>query len=116
MIRSIAEADGPNVTVWTEQEPGSGGKESAQSTVRNLAGFSAYYEPVTGDKVARATPFASQCKAGNVFIVRGRWNTEYLNELASAPLGPYMDQVDGSSGAFNKLAIRSAPKMAMLSW
>lgn len=105
-IRATAELDGVGVTVWTEQEPGSGGKESAQSTVRNLAGFSAYYEPVTGDKVARAGPLASQCKAGNVYIVRGPWNSAYLNELCAAPNGPYMDQVDGSSGAFNKLARR----------
>jgi hypothetical protein len=26
--------------VWVEQEPGSGGKESAEATIRHLAGFS----------------------------------------------------------------------------
>jgi predicted phage terminase large subunit-like protein len=108
-IRATAEADGRIVTVWQEQEPGSGGKESAQATARNLVGFHVEWETVTGDKATRARPFATQCKAHNVYIVRGSWNTAYLNELAAAPNGPYMDQVDASSGAFNKLALAPRP-------
>jgi predicted phage terminase large subunit-like protein len=108
-IRATAEADGRSVTVWQEQEPGSGGKESAQTTARNLVGFHVEWEPVTGDKATRARPFATQCKAHNVYIVRGPWNTTYLNELVAAPNGPYMDQVDASSGAFNKLALAPRP-------
>jgi hypothetical protein len=34
--------------VGVEQEPGSGGKESAESTIRNLAGFRVYADKVTG--------------------------------------------------------------------
>ena len=58
---------------------------------------------VTGSKVERANPFASQCEAGNVKIVRGAWNQRYLEELCSFPLGSFADQVDASSGAFNQL-------------
>lgn len=93
------------VTTWNEQEPGSGGKESAESTVRNLAGYNVKIERVTGDKVTRAEPFAAQCEAGNVDILRGPWNAAYLNELTSFPNGKFKDQVDVSSGAFNKLAL-----------
>ena len=92
------------VVTWHEQEPGSGGKESAQATTRRLAGHVVHSETVTGDKETRAMPFAAQCEAENVKLVKGEWNTAYLAELTSFPFGKYKDQVDASSGAFNKLA------------
>lgn len=95
------------VATWAEQEPGSGGKESAENTVRNLAGYSIRTETVTGDKVTRADPFAAQAGAGNVDLLAGAWNEPYLDELASFPNGRYKDQADGSSGGFNKLALGS---------
>lgn len=52
------------LSVWVEQEPGSGGKESAQISVRELAGHDVHAERVTGDKVTRATPLAAQMEAG----------------------------------------------------
>jgi predicted phage terminase large subunit-like protein len=100
------ELDGDAVyQVWIEQEPGSGGKESAQATIKNLAGFAVASETVTGDKETRADPFAAQCGVGNVFLVRGAWNEAYLSEMAAFPNGKNDDQVDGSSGAFNHLAL-----------
>jgi len=89
--------------VWVEQEPGSGGKESAENTVRNLAGFTVHADRPTGDKALRAEPYAAQAEAGNVRMLRGDWNAAYVNELTSFPTGTYADQVDGSSGAFAKL-------------
>lgn len=106
IIRQTAEVDRARygrVTIWLEQEPGSGGKESAEATIRMLAGFPAYAEHVTGSKETRAEPFRAQCEARNVKLVRGLWNAAYLDELATWPNG-YKDQVDASSGAFNKLA------------
>jgi predicted phage terminase large subunit-like protein len=115
MIKQTAEVDaakyGNRVKVWHEQEPGSGGKESAQSTTRNLAGFPVESETVSGDKVVRATPFAAQSKAGNVKIVRGEWNREFLQELTKFPNGKWKDQVDASSGAFNKLALKRGARL-----
>lgn len=99
-----AEKYGNTVQVWVEREGGSGGKESAEMTVKDLAGFPIRTEQVTGSKEVRAAPFAAQAEAGNVRLVRGPWNQEYLNELTVFPSGQYDDQVDGSSGAFNKLA------------
>lgn len=108
IIRQTAEMDRAkygdgNVTIWQEQEPGSGGLESAQATTRNLAGHNVRTERVTGDKETRAMPFAAQCEALNVKLVAGDWNAAYLNELTSFPYGAHDDQVDSSSGAFNKL-------------
>ena len=44
------------------------------------------------------------CEAGNVRLVRAAWNGPYIEELAAFPNHRYKDQVDASSGAFNKLA------------
>ena len=35
-------------------------------------------------------------------LVKGPWNAAYLDELTAFPRGKYSDQVDASSGAFNK--------------
>ena len=104
MMRVTAEKDGPAVSIWVEQEPGSGGKESAEASVRNLAGFSVRRDPVSGEKVSRAEPLAAQAEAGNVRLLRGAWNQDYLDELCAFPLAHFKDQVDATSGAFNKLA------------
>lgn len=93
-----------HVSVWNEQEPGSGGKESAAATVRNLEGFAIRTERVTGDKAVRAEPFAAQAEAGNVKLLSGAWNAAYIEELCAFPQGKHDDMVDASSGAFNKLA------------
>lgn len=97
----------PAYSVWAEQEPGSGGKESALTTIQDLAGFDVHAEPVTGSKIIRANPFAAQCEVGNVKLVFGGWNAEYLIELCAFTgddkIDVHDDQVDGSSGAFAKL-------------
>jgi len=109
VMRQTAELDRErgHVTIWVEEEGGSSGKDSADATVRNLAGFDVHKEKPTGDKAVRAEPFAAQCEAGNVYLVRGGWNGAYIAELTAFPNGAHDDQVDGSSGAFNKLAIPS---------
>lgn len=99
--------DDSSYKIWVEQEGGSGGKESAMATVRRLSGHSVQSEVVSGKKETRADPFAAQAGAGNVFLVRGDWNEAYLKELTVFPNGKNDDQVDGSSGAFNKLALGS---------
>lgn len=105
IMRQTATLDGPGVTVWVEQEPGSGGKESAELTVQHLAGFDVHTEPVSGSKETRARPFAAQAEAGNVRLLRGPWNGAYIEELVGFPSAAHDDQVDASSGAFNKIAL-----------
>lgn len=107
-IKTTAQLDGVPVKVWIEQEPGSGGKESAESTIRNLAGYTIKAERPTGEKPTRAEPFSVQVEAGNVRILRGDWNADYIAEMKTFPVGKFKDQIDASSGAFNKLAVPSA--------
>ena len=105
VIRDTAYMDGTDTIVYVEQEPGSGGKESAEISQMELAqlGFACEIEKVTGDKVFRAGPMSWHAKAGNVKIVMGTWNEPYLDELYNFPNGRTKDQADGSSGAFNAL-------------
>jgi predicted phage terminase large subunit-like protein len=91
--------------VVIEQEPGSGGKESVEATIRNLAGFKVAQDKVTGSKEVRADPFAAQVQGGNVKLVAGEWHYNFLDELQSFPYGKYRDQTDAAAGAFNRLTI-----------
>ena len=105
-MRRYAEADKilcKNCSIVIEQEPGSAGKESAENTIRNLAGFRVYAERVTGSKQVRAEPFAEQVQAGNVFLRAGPWVEAFLDECETWPDGKHKDQVDAAAGAFNRL-------------
>jgi predicted phage terminase large subunit-like protein len=93
--------------VWLEQEPGSGGKESAEISVKDLAGFDVHVETMSGQgsKELRAEPFSAQWHAGNVDLLVGDWNENYLNEMEDFPYGGVKDFGDASAGAFNKLVL-----------
>jgi predicted phage terminase large subunit-like protein len=119
MIKQTAELDRdlklmPPVHIWVEQEPGSGGLESADSTVRLLTGFSVRKDKVTGSKEVRADPYAAQVQGGNVRLVAGEWNRAFLEEHELFPASKYKDQVDAAAGAFAKLAGTSYD--SSLSW
>jgi predicted phage terminase large subunit-like protein len=103
MIKLTAQVDGVEVEVGIEQEGGSGGKQSAEETVKMLAGFAVTVDAPTGDKEFRAIPFSKQVNGGNVYLVPGDWNKEYIGELSMFPRSKYKDQVDASSGAFKLL-------------
>jgi predicted phage terminase large subunit-like protein len=109
IIKQTANADhqlGRRVTIWIEQEPGSGGKESAENTVLNLGGFEVRVDRVSGDKVTRAGPLSAQAEAGNIELMQRPWTEAWLNEAQNFDgEHGYMDQVDASSGAFNKLTL-----------
>lgn len=103
-IKQIADMDGIEVIVGIEEEPGSGGKGSAQDTVARLAGYRVVTQKVSasdGDKVQRADPFSVQVNAGNVYLNHGHWNEAWLEEFKFFPFSRYKDQVDSASGAFS---------------
>jgi len=106
-IKVLVNADSKlfmNYEVGIEQEPGSGGKESAEATVRNLAGKRVFVNRVTGSKEVRAEPFVAQVQNDNVRLVAGEWIHEFLYECEAWPAGARKDQVDAAAGAFNRLA------------
>jgi predicted phage terminase large subunit-like protein len=109
LMTATAEVDGTKVYIGMSQDPGQAGKVQAQDYAKMFAGYSFKAEVESGDKVTRAEPFAAQCEAGNVYLLRGAWNDDYLDELCMFPGGALKDQVDASSGAFGRLLNLSAP-------
>lgn len=106
IIKQCAIADGRRCRVFVEQEPGSGGKESAEATVKNLSGFLVQKDRPVGDKTYRADPYSVQVNLGNVKMISAAWNADYIDELKNFPNSTFKDQTDASSGAFAKLSAR----------
>jgi len=92
-----------SVEIRMEQEPGSSGKSLTSNYIRLLSGYPVKAQPSTGSKELRARPFAAQCEAGNVKLVKGAWNGAWLDEVCRFPTGTHDDQVDSVSGAFAAL-------------
>ena len=88
------------------QDPGSAGVAEAQSTARALDGYDVRFGTATGDKETRAKPVSAQAEAGNVKLVRGLWNDEFLRVLENFPAGNHDDEVDALSGAYEMLRSR----------
>jgi len=109
-IRHTAEADGSRTRVGIEQEPGSSGKDSADATIRNLAGYISKADRPTGDKIHRADTFSVQVNKGNVIMMRAEWNSAFKKELEFFPNSSYKDQVDAASGAFRMLTKKKQAK------
>jgi phage terminase large subunit-like protein len=124
VAKNDAETYGKNaVAGFIEQEPGSGGLESAENTLRRLAPYNYRKDKVQGDgtktkdgdkrpngaKISRAEGFAAAAEAGLVRIVRGPWNLTYVDRLCGFPESPQMDLVDATSGAFNSLLYHVLP-------
>lgn len=103
------ELDGRECAQREEQEGGAAGKAVIEAHIKKFAGWNYEGVPITGSKVTRSKPFRIQCEAGNVRIVRGAWNREYIAELCGFPTGKHDDQVDGSSAAFNAVLLEEQP-------
>jgi predicted phage terminase large subunit-like protein len=116
LVKQTAEIDGKDVAIYIEQEPGSSGVTVIDHYVRKvLHGWNVHGIKSTGSKADRAKPLSAQAEAGNIKIVRGYWNEDYLNEVTPFP-NPKIhdDQVDASSGAFTHLA-RQPQSMSLIS-
>jgi predicted phage terminase large subunit-like protein len=101
-VQNTAARDGGDCYIVIPQDPGQAGKDQATSIIGENAGYKIRAERETGSKGTRAEPFAAQCEAGNVSLLRAPWNEAFIDELCSFPQGSD-DQVDASSGAFNAL-------------
>lgn len=100
-VAQTAMLDGRGVQIWLEQEPGSAGVNVVSNYRRNvLPGWAVNAETATGSKVQRAMPFSSAAEAGNIFLVEGRWNDEFLDEVSMFPTdGVHDDIEDAGAGA-----------------
>lgn len=103
MVVNTAAEDGRHVEIGNFQDPGSAGKMEAQYYSRQLAGYNVRILSSATDKITNAKPLSSQAEAGNVYVVQGKWNKDFFDELENFPEGPKKDQVDAASGAFNMM-------------
>jgi predicted phage terminase large subunit-like protein len=96
------------------QDPGQAGKDQAEQYLKLLTGYAVDIVRESGSKVTRAEPFSAQWQGiagalhGNVDIVVGEWNGEYLSQMENFPDGRYKDMVDASAAAFNELQSHAA--------
>lgn len=107
-IRQTAIADGEEVAIWGPEDPGSAGKTDAEFFITLLGGFNVRTSRVSGSKEVRAGPFSAQVNAGKVRLIKGAWNTRYIEELRQFPKGKNDDQVDASSDAYRELITNTA--------
>ncbi len=104
LVRNTAALDGRQVRGSIPQDPGSAGKATAINFVTKVVpGYPYFYSPESGDKVSRAEPLAAQVSAGNVRLIKGNWNKDFLDEAEVFPSGRFLDQIDASSRAYIEL-------------
>lgn len=103
LIKQTAILDG-KTRVYMEQEPGSSGVEAIDYYSRHVLKSHAFWGvKTTGSKSERAAPVSSAAEAGNIRIIEGAWNGDFLDEIEAFPQGSHDDQVDALSGAFAQL-------------
>jgi predicted phage terminase large subunit-like protein len=103
LLLNTATQDGKRVTIGFGQDPGQAGKSQAQHLVRGLSSFTVRPAIEGGDKLTRFGPFSSQCRAGNVTILRAPWNEDLFGVLEGFPELAHEDEVDACSGALEML-------------
>ncbi len=118
LVESVAERDASWAresgrtppAIRMEQEPGSAGVAVVDHYRQQvLAPYDFAGVRSTGSKQTRARPVAARCEAGDVWICRGSWNTEFIDELAAFPISGHDDQVDALAGAYEHLAQAEEP-------
>lgn len=115
-LLNTASQDGTGVTIRIPQDPGQAGKSQAHTFVRALAGYMVVAKPVTGSKEVRASPASVQAEHGNIKLLRGDWNDDFLDEAAAFPTGGHDDQVDALADAINELALGEGDISGWLGW
>lgn len=114
MVKTVASQDGYSVAIGIPQDPGQAGKAVVSYYTRQLAGYVIKPEREDarlGSKIQRVEGFAAQCEAGNVRLVEGPWNEEFLDEVCTFPASKHDDIVDAVGGAFRMVALNQTDGM-----
>ena len=100
LIKQHAVGDTTKVRIRIPQDPAAAGKTRAQQHAALLSGWSFVIEKVNGDKAVNAAPIAGQAMVGNVLMVEGDWNDDFIAEMTGFPTAAHDDWVDALSIAF----------------
>lgn len=109
IFQAASRMDPPGTRIREEEEGGSSGKKVIAAHALMLAGYDFLGVRSTGDKATRAKPFRTQCAVGNVYLVQGAWNLQFIDELCSFRedgSDQVDDQVDAASLAYNEIALQ----------
>jgi predicted phage terminase large subunit-like protein len=102
-VIQTAHRDGRGVAVRWFQDPGQAGVYQSQKLRSLLNGFDCKGVTSQIGKQQRAAPLSRAAEFGEVPILKGIWNNDFLNELAQFPDGSHDDIVDSFSGAYLEL-------------
>jgi predicted phage terminase large subunit-like protein len=106
-IAATAQIDGTGVRIRMEQEPGASGKSMIDHYQRSVIfGFDFQGKPSLKKKILRWNPLSAMCEQGRVFLVKGAWNQDFIDELEGCKgEDEKNDQADAASGALEELAV-----------
>lgn len=94
LVRQCAELDGRHVQIRFAEERGSSGIAIVDHFARNVVlGFSVEGIKETGDIEVRADPLSSAAELGNLKLVRGAWNSDFIDEAVAFPDARHDDMV-----------------------
>ena len=113
-IGTVASQDDENVEIVLACDPGQAGVSEVQDLIRSLAGYNVRSKRETGDKITRSKPISAQGEAGNIKIVRGRWNRLFLGHIENFPDGKHDDIADAFHGAMTVHMRRVRPRASWL--
>lgn len=111
-MKNIRTQDGLFCHISIPQDPAQAGKSQAMDFVKILGkgGYTVRTSPESGDKITRADPVAAQSYMGNIKLVKGKWNTEFLDIICQFPFGTFDDEVDAMSRGFMYLNMKVEKK------
>jgi predicted phage terminase large subunit-like protein len=102
LLLNTASQDGKGVCIGFGQDPGQAGKSQAQHLVRALSLHGARGGGEWRQRT-RFGPFSSQCRAGNVKILRGLWNEDLFRVLEGFADLAHDHEVDACSETLEML-------------
>lgn len=109
LVKDTTVSDGRPVRQALWQDPGAAGKSDAQRYVRELAGYDVRVKIASSDKLTYAKPVSAQAEGGNMALLRGPWNEEFIREMEGFPDADHDDIPDSVSRAFLDLTESVTP-------
>jgi predicted phage terminase large subunit-like protein len=102
--KAVAAKHGARFMLRWEIEPGSAGKREAYRITTKFKGTDAAGVRDQRGKIERAKALSRQAEAGNVHVLQGSWNNEFLTHMHNQPDHGHDDLMDAGSGAFNQIS------------
>ena len=104
VFKSVALQDGDQIEQGVETAGTQKGFLDMLLAEPALAGIAIRGYTPTADKVTRAQPLLARAEQGEVKLLRGNWNHDFIDEICAFPETLHDDQVDATTGALLMLS------------